>query len=164
MTAFPGAVGAGGYTSGGRGSTNVYHVTNLNDGGRGSLRDGVNSLTNGGTIVFDVSGNIALQSPLVITNSYLTIAGQTAPGDGITLENYPTLLSGAQDVILRYLRFRPGVSQASLGFRGSRTSPRATRWSSRTRRISSLTTSPPPGAPMRWWRCSIPPISRCSGR
>lgn len=113
LPAFPGAVGAGGYTAGGRGSTNVYHVINLNDDGPGSLRYGVNTLTNSATILFDVSGNIPLQSPLVITNSYLTIAGQTAPGDGITLQNYPTLLSGAHDVIIRYLRFRPGDSNTN---------------------------------------------------
>jgi len=108
LASFPGAVGAGGYTAGGRGSTNVYHVTDLNDDGPGSLRYGVDNLTNSGTIVFDVSGNIALQSPLVITNSYLTIAGQTAPGGGVTLQNYATELQGAHDVIIRYLRFRPG--------------------------------------------------------
>jgi len=113
LPAFPGATGAGGYTAGGRGSTNLYHVINLNDDGPGSLRYGVNAFTNGGTIVFDVSGNIVLRSPLVITNSDLTIAGQTAPGDGVTLENYPTLLSGAEDVILRYLRFRPGASAST---------------------------------------------------
>jgi subtilisin-like proprotein convertase family protein len=106
--AFPGAVGAATYVAGGRGSTNVYHVTNLSDNGPGSLRYGLNAFTNSANIVFDVSGNIPLLSPLVISNSNLTIAGQTAPGAGITLQNYPTLLDGATNVIIRYLRFRPG--------------------------------------------------------
>jgi len=114
QSAFPGAVGTGSYAEGGRGSTNVYHVTTLYDDGPGSLRYGINTLTNTGNIVFDVSGNIALQSPLVITNSYLTIAGQTAPGDGITLQNYPTLLDGVSNVIIRFLRFRPGDTGTNL--------------------------------------------------
>ncbi len=109
QSAFPGAVGTGSETPGGRGGTNIYHVITLNDDGPGSLRYGLNTVgTNPASILFDVSGNIALQSPLVITNAYLTIAGQTAPGDGITLQNFPTLFSGAHDVIMRYLRFRPG--------------------------------------------------------
>jgi subtilisin-like proprotein convertase family protein len=114
--AFPGAGGAGGGAAGGGGAaagggrgTNgtVYHVYNLNDSGPGSLRDAV-SATNR-TVVFDVSGTINLLSPLVITNSYLTIAGQTAP-HGITVAGQMTTVQFAHDVIIRDLRFRPGVA------------------------------------------------------
>ena len=61
------------------------------------------------TIVFDVSGTINLLSPLVITNSYLTIAGQTAPGGGITVAGNLTTVQSAHDVVIRYVRFRPTV-------------------------------------------------------
>jgi subtilisin-like proprotein convertase family protein len=111
--AFPGAEGAGGGTVGGGriglpvGITNtVYHVTTLNDSGLGSLRDAVS--TTNRTIVFDLSGTIHLLSPLIITNSYLTIAGQTAPGDGITVAGDMTAIQSAHDIIIRYLRFRRG--------------------------------------------------------
>jgi subtilisin-like proprotein convertase family protein len=146
FAAFPGAEGAGGGSLGGRGS-DVYHVVNLNDDGPGSLRYGINtfigtggtntpgtgaiSITNGAavtitnlsrarTIVFDVSGNIYLLSPLVITNSYLTIAGQTAPGGGITVVGNLTTVQSAHDVIIRYVRFRsinPWVAWTN-GFEG----------------------------------------------
>ena len=105
--AFPGAMGFGAYAQGGRGG-DVYHVTQLQDHGVGSLRDGINSATGPRTIVFDVSGTIELSSMLIISNPYLTIAGQTAPGDGITLRNYPLAVSKTHDVIIRYMRFRPG--------------------------------------------------------
>jgi hypothetical protein len=78
--AFPGAAGAGGGAVGGRGGT-VRHVTTIADSGPGSLRNALT--TNNCTIIFDVSGTIQLASPLVITNSYVTIAGQTASGGGI---------------------------------------------------------------------------------
>ena len=117
--AFPGAEGAGAGSLGGGslpsrngGITNtVYHVTTLSDAGTGSLRDGVSSTNR--TIVFDLSGTINLASPLVITNSYLTIAGQTAPGDGITVAGYETSVTNAHDVIIRYVRFRPGGAAGS---------------------------------------------------
>ncbi|HXI69856.1 MAG TPA: S8 family serine peptidase [Verrucomicrobiae bacterium] len=117
--AFPGAEGAGAGTLGGGslpsrngGVTNtVYHVTQLGDSGAGSLRDAVSSTNR--TIVFDVSGTINLASPLVITNSYLTIAGQTAPGGGITVAGGETSVTNAHDVIIRYMRFRPGGTAAS---------------------------------------------------
>jgi len=107
--AFPGAEGTGGGAFGGGRlgySNTVYHVVNLNDAGDGSLRDAVSSTNR--TVVFDVSGTIYLQSQLVITNSYLTLAGQTAPGDGITVAGWETSVTNAHDVIIRYLRFRPG--------------------------------------------------------
>ena len=102
---FPNAEGAGADAVGGR-FGNVYHVTCLADSGPGSLRDAVS--VPGRTVVFDVSGTIGLVSPLVITNSFLTIAGQTAPGDGIAVAGNMTTLQSAHDVVIRYVRFRPG--------------------------------------------------------
>jgi pectate lyase len=112
--AFPGAEGAGKFARGGRGGK-VIEVTNLNDNGPGSLRAAVES-AEPRTVVFRVSGTIVLRSALRIRDSFITIAGQTAPGDGICIARYP-LTVAADHVIVRYIRsrcsdeaFRDGVT------------------------------------------------------
>lgn len=110
VLAFPGAEGGGKYTTGARGSDKreIYHVTNLNDSGAGSLRDAISK--EGRIIVFDVSGVIRLENRLDFKKNNLTVLGQTAPGDGITITGYDALI-GADNLILRYLRIRPTDSQ-----------------------------------------------------
>jgi len=106
IPAFPTAEGAGMWSAGGRGG-DVYHVTNLNDTGTGSLRYGIANATGPRTIVFDISGTIQLESNLIVDTPNMTIAGQTAPGEGITLKKSRFCISKG-DVIVRYLRSRPG--------------------------------------------------------
>jgi hypothetical protein len=106
--AFPTAEGYGRFALGGRGGR-VIAVTNLADSGPGTLREAVEA-SGPRTVVFDVSGLITLESRLIIrsTNSNLTIAGQTAPGNGICIRKYNLGMLGATNVIARYLRVRPG--------------------------------------------------------
>lgn len=102
--AFPGADGGARAITGGAGGE-VYIVTNLNDNGAGSLRQGLQK--GNVTIVFAVAGQINLSSKLTISRSNITIAGQSAPGDGITIAGYPVYINGS-NVIIRYMRFRLG--------------------------------------------------------
>ncbi|MDP3378813.1 MAG: pectate lyase [Brevundimonas sp.] len=109
VLAFPGAEGAGRYAVGGRGGR-VLRVTHTGDSGPGSLRAAVEA-DGPRTIVFDTGGIIRLESPLVIRRGRVTLAGQTAPGGGITLTGQPLIIS-ADDVIVRHIRSRLGAEQA----------------------------------------------------
>lgn len=102
--AFPGAQGWGRFATGGR-TGSVYHVTNLNDSGSGSLRDAVSQPNR--IIVFDVAGVIKINSRMVFKNN-LYVAGQTAPGEGITVYGNGVSFSGATNIIVRHMRFRMG--------------------------------------------------------
>jgi pectate lyase len=106
LVAFPGAEGFGALASGGRGGT-IYHVSNLDDHGPGSFRDAVG--TERRIVVFDVGGYIDLASPVSVASN-ITIAGQTAPGEGICLKNYSVSFAKSHNVIVRYIRLRQGLT------------------------------------------------------
>jgi pectate lyase len=105
VPAFPGAEGFGMYARGGRAGRAML-VTNLNDAGPGSLREAIDA-DGPRTVLFRVSGTIELAKKLVIRNPFITIAGQSAPGDGICLAGYEVEIR-THDVIVRHLRVRPG--------------------------------------------------------
>ena len=106
--AFPGAEGFGKFTIGGRGGR-VIEVTNLNNSGPGSFRAACEAM-GPRTVIFRLSGTIALERPLTIRNPCITIAGQSAPGDGICIRDYKVTFD-TEHVVIRYLRFRPGDVQ-----------------------------------------------------
>lgn len=103
--AFPGAEGFGAVATGGRGGS-VYHVANLDDSGPGSLRDAVSEPHR--FVVFDVAGIIRLHSTLPVSSD-ITIAGQSAPGEGIAVYGAEVSFSQSSNVIVRYIRFRQGT-------------------------------------------------------
>lgn len=105
ILAFPGAEGAGRFAVGGRGGR-VLRVTHLGDAGPGSLRAAVEA-DGPRTVIFDIGGVIRLASPLTVRRDRITIAGQTAPGGGITLRDHP-LIVAADDVVIRHIRSRLG--------------------------------------------------------
>ncbi len=113
--AFPGAEGGGMSALGARRALQsgkdieVYHVTNLNDSGEGSFRDAVSKGNR--IVVFDISGMIDLESRVSIVHNNITIMGHTAPGDGICFRGNSVKING-QNIIMRYLRFRPGAKLA----------------------------------------------------
>lgn len=110
IPAFPGAEGGGMYSFGGRGGR-VIVVTNLNDSGPGSLRD---ACEQGGAriVVFNVAGIIKLNTPISIRAPYITIAGQTAPGDGVCIAGESVWID-THDVVVRYMRFRRGATEVT---------------------------------------------------
>jgi len=113
--AFPSAEGAGKFTKGGRGG-DVYHVTTLKDSGPGSFREGIESIKGPRTIVFDISGMIRLKKDIEIKGkSYLTIAGQTAPGKGITFADRNLSIKNCSHIIARYFRVRLGDENKPAG-------------------------------------------------
>ncbi|MEI6950310.1 Ig-like domain-containing protein [Paraflavisolibacter sp. H34] len=111
--AFAGAEGYGRYARGGRGGK-VVHVTNLNDSGPGSLREAVTNDIGPRTIVFDVSGIIRLQERLTLSQKYITLAGQTAPGKGICIAGAPLGIVG-DDNVVRFMRVRLGAGRTYDG-------------------------------------------------
>jgi Bacterial TSP3 repeat len=119
VKAFPTAEGFGANTVGGRGGQVIY-VTNLNDSGPGSLRSALQQPFPR-NILFKVSGTIVLNSTIDIfpENSFFTLAGQTAPGGGIQIKNYPiSMQPGSHDAIIRHIRFRPGTETFQAGGNG----------------------------------------------
>jgi pectate lyase len=108
--AFPGAEGFAATVTGGR-KGQVYHVTTLADSGAGSLRDAVSQGNR--IVVFDISGVIKPADVIVVAGDNITLAGQSAPGDGITIYGRETSFSSRSNIIVRYLRFRQGMTDAS---------------------------------------------------
>src|SRR5215469_12922599 len=104
--AFAGAEGFGQFATGGRGGDTV-HVTTLDDSGPGSFRDAVSKPKR--TVVFDVSGTIQLKANVAVSSD-ITLNGDTAPGEGITIYGRSTSFSTQNNVIVRYLRFREGIN------------------------------------------------------
>lgn len=115
VKAFDTAQGGGMYATGGRGG-DVYVVTSLaDDGSEGTLRYGINTApAEGRIIVFNVGGTIYLKETLNLTDN-ITIAGQTAPGEGITIAGYDTNISEDDNLIIRFVHFRPGTSGLADG-------------------------------------------------
>jgi autotransporter-associated beta strand protein len=107
LPAFPGAEGFGKFATGGRGGS-VYFVTTTNDSGPGSFRDAV-SVANR-TVIFRVGGVIDYQSPRYAPKANITIAGQTAPGDGVTIYGNGLSFSGSHNNICRFIRVRQGIN------------------------------------------------------
>ena len=105
IPAFPGAEGGGAYSFGGRGGK-VITVTNLNDSGPGSFREAC-ELGGARIVVFNVAGIIQLKSPIIVRAPYITIAGQTAPGDGVCIAG-ESFWVNTHDVVVRHMRFRRG--------------------------------------------------------
>ncbi|MBK8419771.1 hypothetical protein [Candidatus Villigracilis saccharophilus] len=121
LPAFPGAEGFGANSIGGRGGI-IYEVTNLNDTGTGSLRACVEA-SGARTCVFRTGGLIVLQSALRIVNPYITIAGQTAPGGGITLKTASggdIFSTQTHDVVIRYITARPGPVEKPMPTRSQK--------------------------------------------
>jgi pectate lyase len=111
LPAFPGAEGFGALASGGR-SGAVVHVTNLNDSGPGSFREAVSKP--GRTVVFDIGGVIKIASKIAVASD-ITIAGETAPGEGITIYGEGVSFSGQKNIIVRYIRIRQGIKGSRGG-------------------------------------------------
>ncbi|HEX8018269.1 MAG TPA: polysaccharide lyase [Flavobacterium sp.] len=110
IPAFPGAMGGGAQTPGGRGGK-IFVVTSLEDSGKGTFREALEAV-GARTVVFNVSGIIRLKKPITVRAPYITIAGQTAPGDGICVAGESVLLD-THDIIIRYMRFRRGETEVT---------------------------------------------------
>ncbi|HQK41224.1 MAG TPA: polysaccharide lyase, partial [Flavobacterium alvei] len=110
IPAFPGAMGGGAQTPGGRGGK-IFVVTSLEDSGKGTFREALEAV-GARAVVFNVSGIIRLKKPITVRAPYITIAGQTAPGDGICVAGESVLLD-THDIIIRYMRFRRGETEVT---------------------------------------------------
>lgn len=110
IPSFPGAEGGGKYSFGGRGGK-VIVVTSLDDRGPGTLREACEA---GGAriVVFNVAGNIRLKTPIIVNAPYITIAGQTAPGDGVVVSG-ESFWVNTHDVVIRHMRFRRGETNVT---------------------------------------------------